>query len=233
MAESIDVDDPGRALTEEELKGLQKHLSGLRDLFQQLSLTTSIALVDLLKREPPKSRGEMRVLHTAFHAEMKDRVVLYIPSHLRKHYDREALTERGRKAFPKANQELVEAGNAAAYGMATACVFHSVRALEFGLGALANNLNVPTAGTDNWQNVIEQIEKSIKSRGDSLPKGNAKSEEMQFLSEAASEFRHFKDAWRNYVSHNKVTYTESQALKVMEHVDSFIESLSTRLKEAP
>lgn len=233
MSESLDADDPGRPLTKVESDGIQKHFDALKALFQRLGLTTSVVLLDALKRSPPKSTGEMRMLHTAFFAEMKDKLFLFVPAHLAKYFERDPLTERARSAFPKANQELREASNAIAYGMPTAGVFHSMRAVEHGLGALASDLSVTTLGTDNWQNVIDQIQSAIKRAGDELPKGAPKSARMQFLSEAASDVRHFKDAWRNHVSHNKVVYTEAQAIKVIDSVQSFIEALSVELVEAP
>jgi hypothetical protein len=64
-----------------------------------------------------------------------------------------------------------------------------------------------------------------------LPKGSEKQERIQFLSEAAKEFWHFKDGWRNHVAHAHATYTEPQAQAVMGHVVSFFQVLSTKLNE--
>ena len=38
---------------------------------------------------------------------------------------------------------------------------------------------------------------------------------MQFYSETATQFRYFKNAWRNHVSHSNATYDEAQAEKIM------------------
>ncbi|WP_421521873.1 hypothetical protein [Ochrobactrum quorumnocens] len=72
----------------------------------------------------------------------------------------------------------------------------------------------------NWQKIIEQIDAAIRQSQKTLPKGETQNERLQFLSEVAKEFTHFKDGWRNYVSHNKGTYNDAQAQSVMEHVVS-------------
>ena len=105
-----------------------------------------------------------------------------------------------------------------------------MRVLEHGLRALAIELN-KTFDVQNWQNIINEMECEIKSRGKSLPKGAAKNEHLQFLSEAAKEFMYFKDGWRNYVSHARGVYDEHQARSVLEHVRAFMNVLSSRLYE--
>jgi hypothetical protein len=105
-----------------------------------------------------------------------------------------------------------------------------MRVLGHGLRALAADVG---KGFDvqNWQNVIDQIESEIRSLGKTLPAGLAKSERLQFLSEAAKELSYFKDGWRNHVSHNRAIYDEHQARNVLEHVRSFMTVLSSRLNE--
>jgi hypothetical protein len=105
-----------------------------------------------------------------------------------------------------------------------------MRVLEHGLRALANDVGL-TFDVQNWQNIIDQIEAKIRELGKSLPRGVDKNERLQFLSEAAKEFVYFKDGWRNYVSHSRGTYDKHQARSVMEHVKSFMNTLSTKLTE--
>jgi len=81
--------------------------------------------------------------------------------------------------------------------------------------------------------VIDQIEAKIKELRNTLPAGNAKSERLQFLSEAAKEFSYFKDGWRNHVSHNKSKYDGPQALSAITHVHAFMTQISSRLSEKP
>lgn len=134
------------------------------------------------------------------------------------------------RAFPSAKRDILECVDTWAMMHPTASVFHAMRVLEHGLRALAAEVN-RTFDIQNWQNIIEEIEREIRERQKKLPRGNAKNEQLQFLSEAAKEFTYFKDGWRNYVSHNRADYDEHQARSVHDHVRSFMTVLSSRLRE--
>ena len=104
-----------------------------------------------------------------------------------------------------------------------------MRVLEKGLHAFADHLGVPftiPVELQNWQNIIEPIEKEISQREKTLPRGTAKSEELKFLSGAAAQFRYFKEAWRNHVAHSRVTYDDIEALRIMSHVHQFMDELA-------
>jgi len=102
--------------------------------------------------------------------------------------------------------------------------------LERGLGALAKDVEL-TFDVQQWNTIIDQIEKKIRELSQSLSKGISKNERMQFLSEAAKEFFYFKDGWRNYVSHGRGDYDEHQAASVLEHTRAFMNHLSSQLSE--
>ncbi len=132
------------------------------------------------------------------------------------------------KRFPDAAEDIRAGTDLWALAHYTASVFHMMRVLENGLGALASELGV-TYTIQNWQNIIDQIESTIKHAQKNLPRGEARNERLQFLSEAAKEFAYFKDGWRNYVSHNKGTYSENQARLVLEHVRHFMTIIATNM----
>lgn len=135
--------------------------------------------------------------------------------------------------FPSANFDIEEAGNCYATDRNTACVFHSMRVLEHGLRALAADLQISFSTPielENWQNIIEKIESEIREIN-KQPKGMQKTQDLQFYSEAAKEFRYFKDAWRNHVSHSREEYGDAEAYRVLTHVKDFMQHLATRLKE--
>jgi hypothetical protein len=133
-------------------------------------------------------------------------------------------------AFPSSEQDIIAGVDLWALGHATASIFHFMRVLEHGLRALAIDVG-RTYETENWQNIIEQIESEIGKLGDTLPRGISKSERMEFLSKAAKEFSYFKDGWRNHVSHGRGAYDEHQARSILEHVRSFMTVLSAKLGE--
>lgn len=132
--------------------------------------------------------------------------------------------------FPSIIADVFSATDCFALEHNTASVFHCMRILESGLGALANDVDL-SFDIQQWNTIIQQIEAKITAERKTLPRGIEKNERMQFLSEAAKEFFYFKDGWRNYVSHNRGRYDEHQAATVLEHTRSFMNHLATRLSE--
>ena len=65
------------------------------------------------------------------------------------------------------------------------------------------------------------------------PKSTEKSAKLKFYSSAAIQFRYFKDAWRNHVSHGRDTYDEREAYSIWNHVKEFMQTLANELKELP
>jgi hypothetical protein len=137
-------------------------------------------------------------------------------------------TDIGSK-FHTSATELERAGRCYALGEATACVFHSMRALEPGLGALAEEFRV-SAAHENWQNIINDIEAAIRELG-KLPKNQQKLEDEKFFGAAVSHLYFVKNAWRNHVNHMRDSYSDGEAKKVLDRSKDFIESLCPRLQE--
>lgn len=142
------------------------------------------------------------------------------------HTDSLLLTEAASR-FPSASEELNEAGKCFALGRYTASVFHAMRALEPALEALRLNVRAPKKGS--WGPIIDQIEAKIRQ----VQTGGTRSTEARkrFLSEAAAEFRHLKDAWRNHAMHTHQRYDRETAQRVLEHAKTFVEHLAGRLRE--
>ena len=129
--------------------------------------------------------------------------------------------------FPAVGSDVREACRCLALDQGTASVFHAMRILEHCLRELAENLGVPS-DQDNWKNVIDQIEKRVRAM-EYEPRSAQKSELVQFYSEGCAEFRYFKDAWRNHVSHSRTSYDVYGAERVLTHVRDFTRHLATRL----
>jgi hypothetical protein len=135
--------------------------------------------------------------------------------------------------FSEAAEDMRASARCLALDEGTACVFHSMRVLEHGLRALAKHVGLGLSTTplelSEWMNIIEQTEKAIRGL-EKLPKGAAKAEKLRACSEAASQFRYFKDAWRNHVSHSRVHYDSRQAEIVWSHTKEFMATLATIVK---
>jgi hypothetical protein len=103
-----------------------------------------------------------------------------------------------------ASKELVWAGNALACGLYTATVFHSMRAAEIGVRVLGKELGVefPDKPLElaEWQSILDNCDSKIGAMKQ-LPRGTEKDDKLNFYSQAAVQFRYFKDAWRVRVAH--------------------------------
>jgi hypothetical protein len=168
-------------------------------------------------------------------SELKNRTFLYVPVEKSRFYENdELISDKVITAFPKASSELRMAGNCYATGLNTACVFHCMRAAEIGVWSLGKALGVTFPGKPielaDIHPILEQVESKIKAMKDQR-RGLEKDEMLNFYSEAATQFRYFKDAWRVRVAHARATYEEGTALKVIEHTIDFFESLEPKLFE--
>jgi hypothetical protein len=85
----------------------------------------------------------------------------------------------------------------------------------------------------SWNEVIEPIEKEIRQIKNQRQKPEDWKADEQFYSEAAAQFMHFKNAWRNYTAHGHFNYTEDEAEAIFRHVRDFMVHISKRLKEQP
>jgi hypothetical protein len=132
--------------------------------------------------------------------------------------------------FPTAFKELERGGICYSLGQPTASVFHSMRALESGLCALAKPFPHISTALDNWHNIIEQIEKAVRDIG-TQAKSQQKSDDEKFFGAATSHLYFVKNAWRNHVSHRLENYSDDEALKILMRTQEFTESLCARLQE--
>ena len=127
--------------------------------------------------------------------------------------------------FPEADRDIRDACQCFALAQWTAAVFHSMRILEIGLRSLASDLGLTNLDDENWKNILDLIEKEVR-KIEAEPKSADKIARAKFYSEACIQFRYFKDAWRNHVSHGKQSYDEQDALAVLTHVRDFMRHLA-------
>lgn len=130
-------------------------------------------------------------------------------------------------AFPTAAYDIAETGKCFALERSTASVMHAMRALEPALFAMAKAVGF-TPARDEWGGIIEEIEKRVNPSHAQYIQDRDKRE---FLAPAATQFRHFKDAWRNHAMHAREKYTPEEADVVIRAVKSFMKHLASRLKE--
>jgi predicted RNA-binding protein with RPS1 domain len=170
----------------------------------------------------------IRALREGVEAEAESRLFLYVPSNNEVYLRNRALFgDAVNDAFPGAASDIENAGTCYALEVYTACVFHLMRVVEHGLQALAETLSIGFE-VECWGRVIDQIEAAIKAI-DQEPKSHDKIEKQRFYSEAAAQFRYFKNTWRNHAMHAKQTYDEDEAKRIMANVRDFMVYLAAAL----
>lgn len=108
-----------------------------------------------------------------------------------------------------------------------------MRAVEHGLRSLAKNLRVRLPkkrhiDLEEWGNLIKHIEDKIDAI-ENMRRTKRREAELEFYHGAASQFRHFKNAWRNHCMHSRATYELDEAAIVLRHVIEFMKHLAPRL----
>jgi hypothetical protein len=174
--------------------------------------------------------SELKVLSEAIEDQLQRRHFIFVPVSRSEYYDApdKIFPKEILEQFPSVEYDAIETCRCYAARRNTASVFHSMGVLQKGLYALANQLSVAFPEgleLENWQNVIERIEKKIREL-DALKKGQQKDATLKFYSEAAVQFRYFKDAWRNHVAHLREVYDADQAHSILLHVRDFMKELA-------
>lgn len=218
---------------------VKRSLEKLHNLAERLNLRVSSDMMgSRLKADNlPQSEGEWSVLGEVLKTELKSRLFLSVPPHLAPYYERTGIVgDAVIAAFPRASEEIRAAGTCFATGQNTACVFHAMRAAEIGVRALGEALQITLTcpiEEAEWQAILNAITPKIRDI-ENLPKSTpGRDDDLNFYSEAAAQFRFFKNGWRIRVAHARASYSEPQAKEALDHVRSFFETISVRLKEAP
>jgi len=131
--------------------------------------------------------------------------------------------------FPSASFDVSESGKCLALSRSTSCVMHLMRVLERGLNVFATELEVRFERRE-WENIINDLEVAIKAVNGPHA-GDDWREKQRFYSEAAKDFRYFKNTWRNHAMHARERYDVDEAKPIFEHVKSFMEHLASKLHE--
>jgi hypothetical protein len=218
---------------------LKLHKKQGQDICKAFELPASAQLVgeiigELRSRAAyPLSKLERhsRELSKRLQAELAARLFLYVEGETSRFYAKPFdKWDEARAAFPSATYDIEEASRSLGLRRSTASVFHTMRVLEHGLQSLAKRFAVPFEHKA-WGEVIERTEKAIREISQQRNKPADWKDEEQFYSEAATQFMHFKNAWRNYTAHAQFKYTEDEAEAIYRHVRDFMKHIAKRLKE--
>lgn len=163
--------------------------------------------------------------------ELKEPLFLYVSPGRRDAYlqTTPAFGQEVADKFPDATRDIAAASRCLALDEWTASVFHLMRVCEHGLRKFADVFGsnfIRDIELANWKNIIDQIESAIRAM-EQQPKTPEKTEKIKAYSAAASQFRYFKDAWRNHVSHSREHYDAREAETVFLHVKDFMQAMTS------
>jgi len=219
---------------------IKNHCDELQLAVSSALLSKTIQTLNAAKADPANAvaaeHTRIGVILDAVVEEMRTQLFLFVPLHRAIYYERAYSLVNMKTGmplkFPKAVTELFHAGNCYATGEYTASVFHSMRAVEIGLRAMAIDLKITLPHPielAEWKILIDKIEANIRDM-DRLPKSMERDDMITFYSNAASQFRYFK-AYRNLVAHARDAYEEPQAHSILDRTKDFLESLAPKMSE--
>jgi len=176
---------------------------------------------------------EIKGISQTFDDELSEKNFVFIPSNREPYFEQGSLLGATvAKSFPSAVNDIRDAGNCFASDLYTASVFHLMRAVEYGMRALAIQMRVKTRHSleySDWSQLIKAIdEKLVKIAA--KPRSKKKTEEWDFYSRAISDCKALLTA-RNRVSHARESFLEAEALGVFGRAKDLLQNLSTRVSE--
>jgi hypothetical protein len=135
--------------------------------------------------------------------------------------------------FPSLSYEIDEAGKCLAFDRSTASVFHSVRCLEAGIGALSRCLGIPdpTKGADRtWGRLLGAMKTAMDSR---WPPNNLDREgpDARLFERAYAALAAMMNPYRNETMHLAAKYTEEEARHIFDVVKGFMIAVASRCDE--
>ena len=205
----------------------ETHYANLEDLDIPLARLAVERFIEEMRK--PKCSLTIREVMTAveevrsrFHDEVEARgSFFYIPIARADKFDSpEPFGAKISAKFPRFTEDIQEAHKCYACARYTACVFHLMRVMESSLQRLGKKLKTSSpVETTNWQEILDQVNKSIKAMNHKLPK-------TKKLAEIASHLYNVKLAWRNEVMHPKSTYTEEEAAAIITQVGVYLRGLA-------
>lgn len=181
---------------------------------------------------------ELRVFRETLERGIGQRLFLFVPKPEANYYDQQALFGKDvAETFPQANKEITQAGNCYSIQAYTAAIFHSMRAVEHGARAMVAELRIVSKLKKkaielcDWGELIKALEDKVLDLGSKKSKSAKAMKTYEYYSQAVAQFRHFRGAWRNSVSHLRKTYQPGEAKDVMDNTRQFMQHLAIKLKE--
>jgi hypothetical protein len=226
--------------SEEEIENLTFALDFAAKTAAALGMTGTEHLADELCRTIKVIRrkhaiaAKLSSVQSILAKELSERRFLYVPPERASFYNNKNLCGKiVAEKFPAAEREIVEAGNCYALERPTACVFHLMRVVPYGIWALSKLLKVKYSNNFillDWNSLIQPIENAVNAMA-KLSRTIKKRDDQRYYSEIVQHLYFCKDAWRNHVSHSNEAYDMAQAESVMDHTSLVMKLVAARVKQ--
>lgn len=195
---------------------------------KKFKLENALQNIEPLLESPPQTDREVAIYYDMMMRELRQGSFFQMSRDRSAYWRTDRLLSDAVKArFISVAHEIKAAATAYACALPEASVFHSMRAAEVGLLEVAQQLGVPVTGEEMLKNVIDGIQAAAR-KIDDAPRYPDKKSDSQFYSDVALEGGLMKDAWRNYVAHAKATYSEQDALDILNATCRFFEKFAKR-----
>lgn len=128
--------------------------------------------------------------------------------------------------YPEIAHDVVEAGNCLAMDRGTACVFHLMRIIEFGLQRIGGRLKIEKIHNKNWQQVLSQISVAVSRMPEST---TALRKKKEGYTEVVALFETVKMAWGDGAIELKPAHSTKEAEALLCAVNKFMVQVASVL----
>jgi hypothetical protein len=222
-----------------------KHIAEVREVLKQIEgLAKEIELDSTLKRLwRPQMKVDYSPTYAALHTELTvlDEAIqddlrgkwFYYYKRDRLQLVREIKNQWGSayEKFKPIQREIYYAVDCYAIEHPTACVFHLMRIMEFGVQRFGRRLGVSLTRQSSqkihdlsWNDILDAMNPVIKAMPVNTPARKARHEKIRAVQ---SYLYAVKDAWRNPTMHpRKKGYKDAEALDILNQVRAFMVGLA-------
>lgn len=210
------------------LDSILKHMTS-RMTFPSVIAQANRITEAIEKKEGPKAlSAKITELRTRLKDELNERWFLYVsPERVEFYRNSMLMGKEVNDCFPKAIDDIEDAGKCLALGQGTACVLHTMRVMECGLKAVSESLELPHS--PSWDAVLKKISGLIDQ--DHRKKTLKWKKAEPFYRDISGDLLTVKQAWRNPAMHVDRRYSPDEAEQIFTAAKNFMQKLAAHLGE--
>ena len=212
---------------------LRKNLREIRLELERLDLKMAVACIDdalldlkmnfITLEQLDRIYGE---LDNSIRRDMQTTLFFHVDFKRREFYDQQMLFgPKVAHAFPRAFDDIREAGTCYAFGRFTSCVFHLMRVMEIGVQTFGHMLGVDFPEDKEWGKILNIATGKINEQTDLRPR-RSRDPEIVTWNQILAHLNSVKIGWRNPTMHPNESYDAGEAEELLALVQTFMKSLA-------